>query len=130
MPDCNAADTEARRPEALPGRALAYGSPGPNMSVKQNVGTDRLNQRNTPTRREPTPSERRVVYLLNPADDTTFRAAVEKVGTAATTPVELEDRLRTLAPRVVVRRRELEAEPVEVWYVYRDGHWIPHGEQR
>ncbi|HEX5589826.1 MAG TPA: hypothetical protein VFX65_06015, partial [Candidatus Limnocylindrales bacterium] len=75
------------------------------MSVMQDVGIDRLKQQNTPTRREPAPSERRVVYLLNPADDAVFRAAVEKAGTGATTPAELESRLRPAAPRVVVRRR-------------------------
>jgi hypothetical protein len=31
---------------------------------------------------------------------------------------------------VLVRRRELDAEPVEVWYVYREGHWIPTEDHR
>ena len=73
----------------------------------------------------------RVVYLLNPADDVEFRTAVEAARLAGVaSPSELQARLRPAAPRVVVRRRELDAEPVEVWYVYRDGHWILTREDR
>ena len=39
-------------------------------------------------------------------------------------PQDLEALLRSRYPKAVVRRRELDAERVEVWYVYRDGHWI------
>jgi hypothetical protein len=37
------------------------------------------------------------------------------------TPDRLEDALRELYPRVVVRRRELVGEPMRTWYVYREG---------
>ena len=39
-------------------------------------------------------------------------------------PQDLEKMLRTRYANAVVRPRELEAERIEVWYVYRDGHWI------
>lgn len=72
------------------------------------------------------PLDRRVVILVNPADDTGFRERVERAqATGAATPESLEAILRTESPSVVVRRRELEGEPLDVWYVYRDGHWIP-----
>jgi hypothetical protein len=94
------------------------------------VGIDRPNDGDDATRRAPALS-RRIVYLLNPADDVEFRTAVEAAERdGMTTPSELEARLRASAPRVLVRRRELDAEPVEVWYVYREGHWIPTEDHR
>lgn len=39
-------------------------------------------------------------------------------------PHDLEAILRSRYPTAVVRPRELEGERAEVWYVYRDGHWI------
>jgi hypothetical protein len=39
-------------------------------------------------------------------------------------PSDLEATLRTTYPLAVVRRRELASESFEVWYVYRDGHWV------
>jgi hypothetical protein len=40
------------------------------------------------------------------------------------TPAELQGRLRDRYPRAVVRPRVLSGEPIEIWYVYREGHWI------
>jgi len=95
------------------------------------VGLDRPNHGNDPARRYAAQTGRRVVFLLNPADDPGFRAAVEAAQReGAATPSEMQARLRAVAPGVVVRRRELEGEPMEVWYVYRDGHWIPAAEPR
>ena len=39
-------------------------------------------------------------------------------------PKDLEETLRSRYPGAVVRRRELAGEHLEVWYAYRDGHWI------
>lgn len=39
-------------------------------------------------------------------------------------PAQLERRLRRLFPRVVVRERALSGE-APIWYVYRDGGWLP-----
>ena len=68
---------------------------------------------------------RRPTIVANPAGDATFTARVEECLTAGLSdPSELERALRRDYPAVVVRRREISNEPVEVWYVYRDGHWI------
>jgi hypothetical protein len=38
-------------------------------------------------------------------------------------PEELQAILRTRYPDAVVRQRGLAGERLDVWYVYRDGHW-------
>jgi hypothetical protein len=38
---------------------------------------------------------------------------------------DLEARLRQRYPRARVRPRELSGEEAVVWYVYREGHWVP-----
>ena len=40
-------------------------------------------------------------------------------------PAELEALVRPEYPRLVVRARSLEHESVVVWYVYREGYWVP-----
>jgi len=40
-------------------------------------------------------------------------------------PAILQVRLRERYPNAVVRPRELSSESAVVWYVYRDGNWIP-----
>jgi hypothetical protein len=96
------------------------------------VGNERPNEAGDTTLRrppQPQPQTRRVVVVLNPAGDAEFRAAVDAAQMAGVaSPSDLEARLRPVVPRIVVRRRELDGEPVEVWYVYRDGHWIPAAE--
>lgn len=68
----------------------------------------------------------RAVLIINPRSDHEF---VERARTAAANgavdPATLADQLRVSYPSVVVRPRELSSEPVTVWYVYREGHWIP-----
>jgi PAS domain-containing protein len=66
--------------------------------------------------------------LTIPSTDSAFRAHVERLRTrhAVRTPEHLEQRLRRLFPRVVVRERELSGEPMS-WYVYRDGGWQGSG---
>jgi hypothetical protein len=63
--------------------------------------------------------------LVNPPTDARFVRIVgvlieEGVADAAA----LQGRLRRLYPRAVVRERDLADEP-PLWYVYRDGHWVP-----
>jgi hypothetical protein len=66
--------------------------------------------------------------FLNPADDLAFAGEVERsMEEGAVDAVELERRLRRSYPRAVVRPRGLSNEPFEVWYVYRDGHWVASG---
>jgi hypothetical protein len=64
--------------------------------------------------------------VLNPREDTSFVALAEAiVAEGVDSPGELEGKLRPHYPSVVVRARELEGETFTIWYVYRDGHWIP-----
>jgi hypothetical protein len=68
---------------------------------------------------------RRPVIVANPRGDAAFRvrigmAMLHGVAVAA----DLQTALRLRYPKAVVRPRELENEPFEVWYVYREGHWI------
>lgn len=55
-----------------------------------------------------------------PASDGAFREHVHGL-VPLTTPRELEQRLRRIFPRVVVRERTISGAPG--WYVYRDGSW-------
>lgn len=64
--------------------------------------------------------------VLNPRRDTDFVTLAEAiVSKGIDSPGELQERLRQHYPRVVVRARELSGESFTIWYVYRDGHWIP-----
>jgi hypothetical protein len=63
---------------------------------------------------------------MNPRHDTDFVTLAQAiVAEGIDSPRDLEERLREHYPRVVVRARELNGEPFTIWYVYRDGHWIP-----
>jgi hypothetical protein len=65
------------------------------------------------------------VLFVNPANDPEFRRHVDGLMEGdIDDPSELERRLRPLYPEAVVRPRELADEPLSVWYIYRDGHWI------
>jgi len=50
---------------------------------------------------------------------------VREEAASAATPADLQQALRTHHPRAVVHQRELEGERAVVWYVYREGRWIP-----
>lgn len=69
--------------------------------------------------------------VINPADDSEFASHVRAVlPTAGWSPDGLQRMLSRHYPRVAVHRRELSSEPIEVWYVYRDGHWTPPTDAR
>jgi hypothetical protein len=73
----------------------------------------------------PDRARRRPMIVANPPQDDAFTAMIDRfllAGGAETH--DLEAALRTRYPDAVVRRRELAGETFEVWYVYRDGHWI------
>ena|SRR6266566_2796550 len=73
----------------------------------------------------PSVSRRRPIVVVNPSTDVGFRKMVDRfVATGGSRPDDLESVLRTQYPEAVVRPRELAGERFEVWYVYRDGHWI------
>jgi hypothetical protein len=63
--------------------------------------------------------------VVNPADDRVFAAFAQLVvdhGTSSIT--DFQRRLRSVYPSATVHARELAGEPLQVWYVYRDGHWV------
>lgn len=70
----------------------------------------------------------RPVLVVNPRSDTTFVDLAEATVEDAMTPAQLEERLRASFPRASVRARALSAEPMVVWYVYRDGQWVSPSE--
>jgi len=65
------------------------------------------------------------ILILNPADDAAFatsaRAAIDA---KADRPEALQEALRRRYPRVAVHPRDPTGEPMTVWYVYREGHWV------
>lgn len=72
------------------------------------------------------------ILIINPRSDDEFVAFVEGRALAASTTAELQESLRGLHPRAIVRARDLSGETGVVWYVYRDGRWVapnggPHG---
>lgn len=67
----------------------------------------------------------RPTLVLNPPDDERFRRlALGALEDDAITPARLQSELRLTYPRAAVRPRELAGERAEIWYVYRDGHWV------
>jgi hypothetical protein len=74
----------------------------------------------------------RPTLVVNPTADDLFatraRALVEE---GADSVAGLQAALREAGyPRTVVRARELSSEPAQVWYVYREGAWVPSSEPR
>jgi hypothetical protein len=65
----------------------------------------------------------RHIERVFPRDDIDFVALVDAESLDATSPADLEVRLRTSYPEVIVRARDLAGDQTEVWYVYRDGSW-------
>ena len=64
--------------------------------------------------------------VMNPADDSDFAEAVEQALVEDVSNARaVQERLRRGYPKAVVRPRELSEERGVVWYVYRDGHWVP-----
>jgi hypothetical protein len=73
-------------------------------------------------------TEPRPMLVLNPADDEEFHSAAQHlVENGFVEPTLLQDCLRARWPRAVVRPRELAGEQDQIWYVYRDGHWVRPG---
>jgi len=66
------------------------------------------------------------VIIVNPASDSELaEIARGLVAEGDWTPETLQANLRLTYPKVVVHRRELSGEQVDIYYVYRDGRWIP-----
>jgi hypothetical protein len=63
--------------------------------------------------------------VLNPPDDDDFVTFARRaLNGGVIDPAEMQGRLRERYPSSIVRPRELAGERTEIWYVYRDGHWI------
>ncbi len=69
----------------------------------------------------------RPTLLVNPPTDTRLRQELEAMldEHAPATPAELQALVHAEYPRLVVRARQLEHESAVVWYVYREGYWVP-----
>ena len=68
----------------------------------------------------------RPVLILNPRDDTEFSGFAEELADEGGLDAqELQGRLRGRYPKAVVRPRDLSSERTAVWYVYREGYWVP-----
>ena len=64
--------------------------------------------------------------VVNPRSDTAFVGRVyELLGAGVDRPEALQAALRVDYPLAVVRERGLSSEPTTVWYIYREGHWVP-----
>ena len=62
---------------------------------------------------------------MNPADDPVFALYAQVlIEHGETSIVDFERRLRMIYPYAGVHARELSSEPILIWYVYRDGHWV------
>jgi hypothetical protein len=69
------------------------------------------------------------MIIANPPGDRGFRAMIDAFLMAGgRRPEELESVLRVRFQEALVRPRDLAAEQFDVWYVYRDGHWISEEE--
>jgi hypothetical protein len=65
------------------------------------------------------------ILVVNPVSDAAFvELANALIADGTSTPASLQSRLRDRYPRAVVRPRTLSGEPIEIWYVYRDGYWV------
>jgi hypothetical protein len=65
------------------------------------------------------------VVIANPTHDHSFVGLAERlVADGVQSPEALQAELRKTYPRTVVRERQISAEPVPMWYAYRDGHWV------
>ena len=70
--------------------------------------------------------EARPAIIRNPPSDREFEQAIDEVlANGVADPVVAQARLRERYPLAVVRPRGLAGEPTPVWYVYREGRWIP-----
>ena len=123
------------------GQPIAGGLPGPRVNAGSVVA---LQGHSAPADGSPQampatvePSKRRRVcrsmpdppiLIVSPQDDAAFRRLAEdSLAAGADTPRALEAAVRERYPNALVRARELTAEPGVMWYVYREGHWVPRG---
>ena len=67
----------------------------------------------------------RPTLVVNPANDRVFGEFAQLlVEHGAASIAVLEQRLQAIYPAATVHARELAAETIVIWNVYRDGHWV------
>lgn len=71
----------------------------------------------------------RPTIVVSPPSDEEFVDLASSLLDDQSTPASLEAALRGTYPHAVVRPREISAERFVVWYVYRDGHWVPSAQE-
>jgi hypothetical protein len=77
---------------------------------------------------ETSPTGQRPVAIVNPRDDAGFGKLVDELmRNGAQTTGALQSGLRQQYPLAAVHAREISAERVVIWYVYRDGRWVRPG---
>jgi hypothetical protein len=67
----------------------------------------------------------RPTLVVNPSDDDEFSDYGHRLLTEWITLDDFRQRLRARYPRAAVHQRELANEAARVWYVYREGRWVP-----
>ena len=64
--------------------------------------------------------------MVNPRGDASFANLAEgHISEGVRNPGLLQTLLREVYPAAVVRERQVSSETELVWYVYRDGRWVP-----
>lgn len=67
----------------------------------------------------------RPALFLNPAGDTDFATtAAALLDDGERSSLSFQRSLRVRFPDTVVHERDLSGESLEVWYVFRHGHWV------
>ena len=67
----------------------------------------------------------RPVLVTNPIDDREFADAAQRLLDDGFLLIDdFRSQLRVAYPDAAVHRREIAAEPVLIWYVYREGRWV------
>ncbi len=68
----------------------------------------------------------RPILIAIPVDDSEFASRAEQtLEDGVSGPAAMQATLRIDYPKAIVRARDLSSEPHTVWYVYREGRWIP-----
>ncbi len=69
--------------------------------------------------------EMQPTLIINPPSDTDFTAFVHECAQNVADSHALQECLRARYPKSVARVRALAGESGAVWYVYREGRWVP-----
>jgi hypothetical protein len=63
--------------------------------------------------------------VVNPANDRVFAEFAQILVDHGVPSIgDFERRLQAVYPRAAVHPRDLTAELIVIWYVYREGHWV------